>query len=124
LAAGFKGDIMQIKLSPTRSDEQLIATITGDTITLNDESFDLSPLKDGESIPSDAIGCKWICGDVERIDGEISLTLMLPHGANAPEETRFPKNISVIDGLVPLPLYDVVEEVEPEQELTGEVAND
>jgi hypothetical protein len=68
----------------------------------------------------------WITGDVSRVSGEICLSLLLPHGANAPEETRFPAAYSIpliiADGPVPLPPYDAppvvddvqLPEIEPE----------
>lgn len=105
---------MKIKLSPINICEQLVAYVVGDTITLNGASFDLSPLLGGETLPSDAIGKPWITGDVQRIDGEIHLTLLLPHGYNAPQETRFPaaqnEPMTVTDGPVPLPPYELNEE--------------
>lgn len=92
-------------------DELLIATVNDDVINLNGVDFDFSPLKEGESIPFDAINSAWFASDVVRKDGIIHLTLILPHGANAPYETRFPEayNISldVSQGIVPLPSYDL-----------------
>jgi len=84
---------MHIILSPTRTDTPLVASRDGDTLTLNGEEFDFGPLEEGETLPADAIDSEWIRGDVERIDGELQLTLRLPHGANAPQETRFPEPI-------------------------------
>lgn len=101
---------MKIKLSPVRSDERLVASVSGQAITLNGTEYDFTQLQDGESLPADAVDCKWICGDVRNVDGEICLTLVLPHGINAPQETRFPehfdKYMTVTSGNVPLPPYD------------------
>lgn len=102
---------MKIKLSPVRSDLQIeAAQVVGDEITINGESLDFSPLKDGETLPADAIQHPFITGDVSRIDGEIHLTLVLPHGPNAPHSTRFPeyfdKYMTVTEGAVDIPAYD------------------
>ena len=101
---------MKIKLSPARMDEQLDATVSGDSITVNGTSINFGPLLNGETLPNEAINNKWIAGDVHRIDSEIHLTLVLPHGAAAPQETRFPAAyavpITVIRGAVPLPPYN------------------
>ena len=95
---------MKIALSPTRRDETLTASKSGDTLTLNGETFDFSPLAEGETLPADAIDSPWIAGDVTRTDGALHITLRLPHGANAPEETRFPETIiDPPDGEIALP---------------------
>ncbi len=110
---------MKIKLSPVRMAEQLNASVIGDTIIINGLGFDFSPLQEGEMLPAAACNCSWILGDVTRANGEICLTLILPHGANAPQETRFPaaftEPLTVVEGEVPLPPYDappVVEDVQ------------
>ena len=106
---------MHITLSPTRRDETLTVSRNGDTLTLNGEEFDFGPLEEGETLPADAIDSPWITGDVTRTDGVLHLTLRLPHGANAPEETRFPEPISdPPDGEVALPPYEI-EDPEPEE---------
>ena len=99
---------MKIKLSPVRSDnEPLIASVKGDVITVNGAAYDLSPLEAGEELPAP----EPFAGSITRDDGGvIHLTLMLPHGANAPEETRFPAAfetaIDIESGDVPVPPYD------------------
>ena len=96
---------MILKLSPQRRDDTLTLSTTGDTLTINDVIYDFTPLADGSTLPKDAIGCEWICGDVSRINGEIELTILLPHGANASHEARFPEPINMInDGQVVLPI--------------------
>lgn len=102
---------MIINLCPVRMDEELLANRKGDLLTLNGEVFDFGPLTEGATIPQSAIVSSWFAGPVERIDGELVLTLVLPHGANAPEETRFPQSITMFsDGLMPLPIHDSPEE--------------
>lgn len=119
---------MKIKLSPIRVDEQLIACVNGDVIILNGTEIDLSPLSDGAILPAAAIDSQWLVGDILRVGQEIHLTLALPHGPNAPHETRFPaafyEPMTVTDGPVPLPPYDVepdVDTVSPLDEEPGVV---
>lgn len=101
---------MKIKLSPVRMDVGLSASVSGDVLTVNGIAIDLSPLEEGSMLPSSAIDSPWVSGDITRTDGVISLTLNLPHGANAPYETRFPAAytvpITVTEGPIPLPAYD------------------
>jgi len=97
---------MHIKLSPTRTDEILTAARDGDKLTLNGKELDFSPLEEGETLPADGIDSPWIAGEVARTDGTLHITLRLPHGANAPEETRFPEPIiDPPDGEVALPMH-------------------
>ena len=98
---------MHLTLSPARLDAPLVASRAGDTLTLNGEAFDFSPLEQGETLPADAIDSPWIAGDVTRTDGALHITLRLPHGANAPEETRFPEPIiDPPDGEIALPPHN------------------
>jgi len=85
-------------------DETLSATLSGDVLTLNGEAFDFSQLPDGATLPAEAIDSEWIVGPVERIDGELHLTLRLPHGPYPSEAVAFPEPIHVIaDGPIALP---------------------
>ena len=96
---------MLINFSPTRSDRALEITKTGETLTINGESYDFSQLPNGATLPKEAIDCEWIVSDVNRVNGEIELTILLPHGANASHEARFPEPIvKNDDGQVVLPI--------------------
>ena len=96
---------MLINLSPTRSDKILSISKTGDTLTINSVPYDFSQLPNGATLPKEAIDCEFIISAVSRINGEIELTILLPHGANASHEARFPEPINVInDGQVVLPI--------------------
>jgi|TARA_R100000081_G_C4760325_1_gene139476 hypothetical protein len=107
---------MKLSFTPTRMNNQYEASVSGDALTIDGEVLDFGPLPDGATLPKDDVDCPWLASDVERIDGEICLTLMLPHGANAPEETRFPEMVTVAEGEVVLPPYDVEPEPKPEPE--------
>lgn len=102
---------MKINLSPVRMDETLSVEQHGDVLSINGEACNFGQLLDGASLPASAIESKWFAGHIERIDGELHLTLILPHGPNTPESTRFPQPITVTeDGTVPLPGYDAAPE--------------
>ncbi|SPO69494.1 tail fiber assembly protein [Pseudomonas sp. JV241A] len=68
------------------------------------KSFDFGPLPDGATLPVAAVACEWVIGPVERIDGALQITLLLPHPDDAPEHVRFPSDIiNPADGPVLLP---------------------
>lgn len=95
---------MRISFSPQRHDDTLTLSKSGDILTINGMAYDFSPLPDGATIPAGEIPCEWVTGPVERIGGEIHLTLILPHGPNPPPEVSFPEPITVTeDGPITLP---------------------
>lgn len=115
-AAGTKEKDMHIKLSPVRTDKTLTATLSGDMLTLNGQAFDFGPLPDRATLPAEAIDSEWIVGPVERIDGELHLTLRLPHGPNPSQAVAFPEPIHVTEaGPIALPF-----DPEPEPEAIPE----
>lgn len=95
---------MKIFLTPKRCDGTLTVEKIGDVLRINNYEYDFSPIPDGSTLPSSAVDCEWISGDVERIDGTLHITLILPHGPDASEEARFPDPIeNPGDGEVELP---------------------
>ena len=95
---------MKLLFSPQRRDDVLILSKSGDALTVNGTVYDFSPLPDGATLPREAIDCEWICGDVSRINGELVIPVLLPHGPDASEAARFPEPLTVtIDGEVVLP---------------------
>jgi hypothetical protein len=95
---------MNIALSPQRSDDTLIVNKRGDILTINGTAYDFSVVPDGATLPKDATDCKWLASDVERINGVLHLTLLLPHGVDASEAARFPQPIiNPADGVLELP---------------------
>jgi hypothetical protein len=102
---------MILILSPQRGDTPLAAHRTGDTLTLNGEVLDFAPLAEGALLPRGAIACDWIAGDVTRVGGVLHVHLILPHGADAPYQSRFPAVLTLTgDGPVPLPPHDAAPE--------------
>lgn len=104
---------MHITLSPQRRDDTLTATLIGDVLTLNGQAFDFGPLPEGATLPAEAIDSDWIAGPVSRIDGELHLTLRLPHGPNPSRAVAFPEPIHVSeDGPIALPFDPEPEVIE------------
>lgn len=105
---------MRISFSPQRRDDTLTLEKTGDRLRINGELFNFGPLADGDTIPAGAVPSNWITGPVERIDGEIRLTLILPHGPNPSHAVAFPALITVAeDGPVAIPADPEPANVEP-----------
>lgn len=95
---------MIIKLVPQRSDMPLTVSKPGDVLTINGVPYDFSPLPDGATLPMGSVDCPAIVGAVERIAGQLHLTLLLPHGPNPTQEQAFPADIvDPPDGDIPLP---------------------
>lgn len=112
---------MQITFSPVRSDATLTALRQGDCLILNGVTHDFSALAEGAALSQAAIGSPWILGEVRRAQGRLQIALLLPHGGNAPDETRFPAPVLVTaDGEVPLPPHDRPAEAPPEDLLWAE----
>jgi len=107
---------MIIRFSPSLRDYPLDMDREGDVLMLNGEVFDFSPLLEGATLPAEAISSEWFKGEVTRVGGELEMTILLPHGLNAPESTRFATELVVTeDGTVDLPIYNEVVEDEQHQ---------
>ena len=82
---------MNITFSPVRMDASLALIVSGDNLTINGEAFDFAGVPNGATLPRAAISCDMIAGDVERDgSGVLTVPLILPIGADAPEAARFP----------------------------------
>ncbi|WP_282374580.1 MULTISPECIES: hypothetical protein, partial [Pseudomonas] len=64
---------MIIKLSPQRRDDELIVSKRSDVLTINGERFDFRGVPEGAVLPSSAVDCDFVVGDITRIDGELTL---------------------------------------------------
>ncbi|HGM5580729.1 TPA: tail fiber assembly protein [Pseudomonas putida] len=95
---------MIIKLSPVGPYTPLSLYRSGDALTINGVTFDLSRLPDGATLPASAISSTFLLNPIERVDGKLRVTLVLPFAADAPVEARFPEDIvDPADGVVVLP---------------------
>lgn len=101
---------MNILLSPMRSDDVLAMARAGDVLTINGEAFDLSGIPEGASLPASAVKTPWLTGEIHRQDGQLVLTVIMPHGANPPRDVAFPEPLlDVPDGPIQLPTGPVLE---------------
>lgn len=102
---------MRISLSPQRRDDHIGVRRAGDILVINDEFYNFASLPDGATIPAGEIPCDWVVGPVERVSGELRLTLILPHGPNPSEAVAFPAPIvDPPDGVIALPFDPSSEE--------------
>ncbi|MBV6637031.1 MAG: hypothetical protein KI788_14140 [Mameliella sp.] len=97
---------MQITFSPVRRDGRPSIEVLGEALIIDGETFDFSAIPEGATLPAEAVASDWINGPVERIGGELHLTLLLSHGANAPTATLFPAAMTPTDGPIALPAYE------------------
>ena len=87
---------MRISFSPQRREDCLkLEKGIGDRIRINGDLLNFDPLNDGDMIPADDIPCDWIIGPVEKVDGEVRLTIRLPVGPNPSQAVAFPEPITV-----------------------------
>jgi hypothetical protein len=102
--------------------------VKGDILTLNGEDFDFGRLQEGATLPLEAIDSAWFCGPVDRVGGQLVLSLVLPYGLNASENTKnYTGLIDTSDGQILLPAYNepVIEPempvIEPDTQETADV---
>lgn len=104
---------MKITLTPMRRDDRLALSREGDVLTVNGEAFDFSAIPEGATLPCEAVTCDWLVSDVTREDGVLCLTLILPHGLNAPDAVLFPEALFVAtDGAIDLPTQSPIEDTQ------------
>lgn len=95
---------MNINLSPVMKGNTLTLVKAGDTLTINGEVFDFSLLPEGATLPSGSIISEWMLGDVDRVNGSLEITIILPLPDNYSQEQAFPVPLlNVPDGPVNLP---------------------
>ncbi|WP_324723553.1 tail fiber assembly protein [Pseudomonas guariconensis] len=101
---------MKIKLSPNGDMKSLSVVKAGEVLVINGVSYDFSRLADGDTLPMAAAGNEFFASSIERIDGVLTLSLMLPHVVDAPESVRFPGDlINPPDGPLSLPGHEHIE---------------
>lgn len=98
---------MKIVFWPAIIEESLVASVSGDVLTINGKEFDFSPMGEGMQLPGDAANSFWIVNEaITRIDGVVTVTVKLPVHWDTPESVRSPKvpmYTVVTDGPVGLP---------------------
>ncbi|UVM23814.1 tail fiber assembly protein [Pseudomonas wadenswilerensis] len=95
---------MRIQLKPLGSSDTLAVSRQGSVLVINGKAFDFGQVPDGATLPAAAVSCAWLAGPVERVAGQLQITLLLPHLDDAPAAARFPVDIlNPPDGQVLLP---------------------
>ena len=95
---------MNIILNPQRRDDTLTVSKSGDTLTINGTAYAFSAIPEGATLPASAVDCEYIAGNIERINGVLHLSLILPHGPNPSQDVAFPATIiNPPDGVLELP---------------------
>ena len=104
---------LTLNLSPIRSDDKTMVSVSASVLTINGTDYDLSELPDGATANHPELGT------VKRNGSVYECTIPLSHGPGAPHETRFPAPIVLENhyGPVELPVYDIVPETEQEPTL-------
>ncbi|MGB3536785.1 MAG: hypothetical protein WBA42_01360 [Mesorhizobium sp.] len=98
---------MIIFLIPQIRAAALTVSKAGEVLTINGEAFDFSVVPDGASLPAEAVSCAWLAlgSTVDRVAGDLHLTLILPVGPQPGPVTAFPADIiNPPDGSIALPV--------------------
>lgn len=104
---------MKISFSPQLGAARVALSVDGNTLIIAGTPYDFGPLAEGDVLPREAVDCPWLASGVTRQSGQICLTLILPHGPNAPHAARFPDPVTIDRGPVPLPPFDALSPEEP-----------
>lgn len=97
---------MHLVFSPVRCDDILDLSRAGDSLIINGDAYDFSDIPEGGCRDRSDVGCDWILSDVCRSGGQICLSLVLPHGPDAPHDRLYPVPVAVPDdGPIDLPPY-------------------
>jgi hypothetical protein len=97
---------MIIKQSPICDESDLIVEKSGEVITINGVAHDLSTVSDtlpayNAELSPNGHEYEHILGAINRVAGELELTIRVPHVPNAPEAHRFPSDIvNPADGVI------------------------
>lgn len=97
---------MNIILSPHRplTDVEIVAVKDGDAISINYELFDFSNVGEGDTLPGSSAHGGWFLGDISRLNGELTLTLLMPIPINYSQAQAFPAPLlGVKDGVIQFP---------------------
>lgn len=97
--------MMIVTFSPQLRNGTLALEKQGDILTINGVEIDFEPLESGTKLPSEV--CQeyspFLISAQRNNDGELELTLLLPHGKDATQAALFPQPVTAIDGLVEVP---------------------
>ena len=91
--------MFKLSYSPQYGTSNITISKQAETLTINGESFDFSALEDGSEIDTE---CSHIVGTVKRLNGDIHITILLPHGVNSYFAPTEPQEVTA-DGDIALP---------------------
>ena len=95
---------MKINLSPVDGLPSLLISKEGDILTINGEAFDFGPLDEGDELPVEAIASSWFAAPVQRVNGELIVSVLLPLPENYSYAQAFPEPLTYVpDGSITLP---------------------
>lgn len=95
---------MNIILMPQRRDDELVWVKQGDTLSVNGEVADFSQVQEGDTLPYGAIHSDFFPGEVVRVGGVLTITIIMAIPDNYSPEQAFPLPlVDVPDGLLDLP---------------------
>lgn len=95
---------MHLTIIPQRRDDAIAVSKQGDALTINGSAYDFSVIPEGATLPASAVDCEFITGNIERINGVLHISLILPHGTNPSQAVAFPAPIiNPPDGVLELP---------------------
>jgi len=108
---------MKIYLSPVDGLPSVQLAKQGDTLIINGENFDFGALREGNELPTEAISSDLFYAPVQRIEGELVISIFLPLSAKYSQAQAFPDPlIGVLDGPIELPQApvepDVIQEIQ------------
>lgn len=95
---------MNISFSPQRRNDAMTIEKAGDVLIVNGTTFDFSVIPEGATLPASAVACDFFAGDVQRIEGILHLTMILPHGPDPSADVANPADLSMPpDGPLAIP---------------------
>lgn len=92
-----------IKRSPQQNEtlDHLSVSKQGEVYLINGITLDFSQLMDGDYLPHGSIDCEYIASDVERVGGELNMTLLSPYTGSGTQQERFPDPVdNEVDGVL------------------------
>lgn len=115
--------MMNIKVATSITDERATFEKLGDSLIINGEVFDFSPLLEGERLPMHAMKSTLFAGYVERVDGVLTIPIRFPLSMELAQMINGIVNplIDVQDGPLKLPKEPIVlpPEIAPESPQQG-----
>lgn len=104
-------DSVKITFSPVEGLPPTDITVEGDMLTIDGRLHDFTDLAEGDVLTMESVNDPMVVSDVMRVNGEIVVTVILPHGPDAEPTTRYPVAMDVVTaGEVSLPPYEPLEE--------------